>query len=284
MENSEKKTIQAKLTQFCEIKGSQNKAANALKGVSSATISQVLNDNWDLITDEMWRKIAAQIGHVDYDWVTVKTRAYDRMCKYMSDARRNSLVLAVIGDAGSGKSYAIKQYAAINKNVYHLSCCEHWQRKQFVIELSKAMGLDASGCNVYEIMEDIIIELKKDNKPLIILDEADKLSDQVLYFFISLYNQLEDHAGIILCATEYLKKRIENGVRNKKKGYKEIYSRHGRRFLPLHILNSEDIAAVCIANGVLDTKKIEDIIADSDHDLRRVKRKIHALKQQLESV
>ena len=47
-----------------------------------------------------------------------------------------------------------------------------------------------------------------------VLDEADKLSDQVLYFFISLYNKLEDRVGIILCATDYLEKRIKKRCAN----------------------------------------------------------------------
>ena len=279
MKTTEKKAIQNKLVQFCEIKGSQNKAANSLNGVSAATISQVLNNNWDLITDEMWRTIASQIGYDPRAWVTVETRGYKRMCKFMTDAQDNALVLAVVGDAGCGKSEAIKQYTATNRNVYNLSCSEFWNRKYFMVEMLQAMGLDSTGGTVSEMMSDIIIALKKKEKPLVILDEADKLSDQVLYFFISLYNKLEDHVGIILCATDFLEKRIKKGVKNNRKGYREIYSRHGRKFMPLQIVNSEDIAAVCIANGITEAKDIQSINDDSENDLRRVKRKIHAFKK-----
>ena len=102
----------------------------------------------------------------------------------------------------------------------------------------------------------------------------------MLYFFISLYNKLEDQCGIVICATDYLKKRITRGVKANRKGYKEIYSRVGRKFIPMPVVNNEDIAAVCIANGVTDRATIEEIIDDCECDLRRVKRRVHAAKKE----
>lgn len=71
----------------------------------------------------------------------------------------------------------------------------------------------------------------------------------------------------------------QKGVRTNRKGYKEIYSRVGRKFIPIQVVNSEDVAAVCIANGVTDPETINEIIDDCESDLRRVKRKVHAVKQ-----
>ncbi len=263
---------------FCERKGSQNKAAAAMKGVSSATVSQVLNGNWELITDEMWRTIASQTGYERGEWHVVETRGYRRMTSLLADAQRNALVLAVTGDAGCGKSEAVKRYEESHRNVYHLCCSEYWNRKHFMNELLRKMSVEHSGCTVAEMMDEIVTVLKRQDSPLVVLDEADKLSDQVLYFFISLYNALEDRCGIVLCATQYLEKRIKRGIRNEKKGYREIYSRFGKRFIPLQVVNADDIRAVCLANGIDAEYDIESVINDSDNDLRRVKRRIHALK------
>jgi DNA transposition AAA+ family ATPase len=279
MKATEKQQIKSRLAEFCEIKGGQNKAGNALHGVSAATISQVLNDKWELISDEMWRTIASQIGYDPRAWVVVETRGYKRMTELLRDSQDNSLVFAGIGDAGCGKSEAIRSYAAGHRNVYNLSCSEYWNRKHFMTELLQCMGIDSTGSTVPEMMTEVTLALKKKEDPLVVLDEADKLSDQVLYFFISLYNKLEDHVGIILFATDYLEKRIKKGVRTNRKGYKEIYSRIGRKFIPIQLANSQDIAAVCIANGVDDPAAINEIIDDCDNDLRRVKRKVHAIKQ-----
>ena len=128
------------------------------------------------------------------------------------------------------------------------------------------------------MVREAIRQLKRREGVLIVMDEADKLSDQVLHFFITIYNKLEDTVGIVLCATQYLKKRIERGAMNNRKGYKEIYSRIGRKFIPMPVVNRGDIKAVCMANGLEDRAEISRIIEDCDNDLRRVKRLVCALK------
>lgn len=277
MQKDEREQIAARLKEYCVQKGSQNKAANSLNGVSSATVSKVLAGDWDTISDEMWRSIASQVGHEAKGWQIAETRAYKRMAFLLNNAKTDSLVMAVTGDAGCGKTEAVKNYTAATKNVYHLCCSEYWNRRTFMGKLLQCMGVDYTGSTVSDMMDDIIDNLKRKENPLIVLDEADKLTDQVLYFFISLYNQLEDHCGIILCATNYLEKRIKKGLRTKRKGYEEIYSRMGRKFVELQVINSEDVAAVCVANGVTDAKSINRIIEDSDCDLRRVKRAVWAI-------
>ena len=279
MQKDEKQQIAARLKDYCVQKGSQNKAANSLSGVSSATVSKVLAGEWDTISPEMWRTIASQIGHEARGWQIAQTRAYNRMAFLLDTAKTDSLVMAVTGDAGCGKTEAIKNYTAANRNVYHLCCSEYWNRRTFMGKLLQCMGVDYTGSTVSDMMDDIIDNLKRKEKPLVVLDEADKLTDQVFYFFISLYNQLEDHCGIILCSTNYLEKRIKKGLRTRRKGYEEIYSRMGRKFVELQVVNSEDVAAVCAANGVTNAKDINRIIEDSDLDLRRVKRAVWAMQK-----
>lgn len=276
MTNEQKQQICEQLRAYVEQKGSGNKATASMNGVSSATVSKVLSGKWDTISDDMWRSIAAQCGHKAEGWQLVETRAYKAMTFTLENAQRDSLVMAVIGEAGSGKTEAIKNYAAGGRNVYHLVCSEYWNRRTFMAKVLQSMGEIYSGTTVADMMDAIVDTLKRKESPLIVLDEADKLSDQVLYFFISLYNQLEGRCGIIMTATRYLRARIEKGLRLNRKGYAEIYSRIGRKFVELPLHNSEDVAAVCAANGVTDPKTINSIIDEADGDLRRVKRSVWA--------
>ena len=278
MKQTEKEAIAAKLRTYVDSKESQNAAAKSLRGVSAATVSQILNGNWDLISDDMWRTVGNQIGYDPRNWVVIETEGYRRMTQVLTDAQRHSLVMAVTGDAGCGKSQAIKVYAGSNRNVIALSCSEYWNRKEFLGELLQSLGTEPGGSTVADMMREAIRQLKRREGVLIVLDEADKLSDQVLHFFITIYNKLEDTVGIVLCATQYLKKRIERGVVNNRKGYKEIYSRIGRKFIPMPVVNRGDIKAVCTANGLEDRREIERIIDDADNDLRRVKRLVCARK------
>ena len=278
MKDNEKQKISEQLRSYCEQKGSQNKAAASLNGVSSATVSKILSGQWETIADDMWRSIAGQIGagKTADGWILAPTRAYKTMTFTLESAQRDALVMGVIGEAGSGKTEAIKTYTAGGRNVYHLVCSEYWNRRTFMAKVLQTMGVTYSGSTVADMMDTIVDTLKRKESPLIVLDEADKLSDQVLYFFISLYNQLEGHCGIIMTATRYLKARIEKGVRLNRKGYAEIFSRIGRKFVELPLLNSEDVAAVCVANGITDAKAINSIVDEADGDLRRVKRSVWA--------
>lgn len=278
MKQTEKEAIATKLRVYVESKESQNAAAKSLRGVSAATVSQILNGKWELIADDMWRTVANQIGYDPRRWSVVQTEGYSRMTQVLTDAQRHSLVMAVVGDAGCGKSQAIKTYAEQNRGVIALSCSEYWNRKEFLGELLQNLGVEPGGTTVADMVREAIRQLKRREGVLIVMDEADKLSDQVLHFFITIYNKLEDTVGIVLCATQYLKKRIERGANNNRKGYKEIYSRIGRKFIPMPVVNRSDIKAVCMANGLEDRREIERIIEDSDNDLRRVKRLVCALK------
>lgn len=284
METIKKQNIASALATYCERYESQTRAANSLKNVSPATISQMINGKWDLIKDEMWRNVAAQIGYKDEKWEAVETSGYKRMMKILSDAKENALVMGICGDAGTGKTFSCKQFTMRNKQVYHLCCSEYWNKKVFLSELLLSMGRDYTGYSISEMMMEAVRCLKMQDKPLIILDEADKLSDHVLYFFITLYNQLEDECGIVLCATSHLEKKLKRGVRLAKKGYAEIWSRLGRKCVALKGVTAADIAKICEINGIEDAKSIDEVIADSESDLRRVKRRVHAISQMRKEV
>lgn len=274
-----KEEIVAQLRSYVERKGSQKKAANSLDGVSSATINKMLNGtDWESISEEMWRSVAQQTRTKSEGWQLADTSVHREMTMLLTRAQQDALVAGVIGAAGSGKTETCREYADEHRNVYHITCGEHWNRRTFVSKVLKSMGANVAGYTINDMMEEVVDALSRADNPLLILDEADKLSDQVLYFFITLYNQLEGRCGIVLCGTQYLKARIIRGVRLGKKGFEEILSRLGRRFFELAEIGEEDVALVCVANGIESDAKIRKITKESESDLRRVKRSVWAAK------
>jgi DNA transposition AAA+ family ATPase len=279
----EKNGIVNALRVYCERYESQARAAASL-GISGATVSQMLAGNWELISEEMWRKVASGVGVKESKWTSVETGPFRDVMSLLDDAHSNSLMMAATGDAGTGKSFACKYYRNNHKRVYMLECETHWNKKRFLSELLQAMGRDGSGCaSVSEMVMEAVRLLKGQDGPLLIIDEADKLEDSVLCFFITLYNQLEDECGIVLFATDKLDLRLRKGLRLHKLGYNEVWSRLGRRCVELHGVTAADIVAVCEANGVTEKKHIDRIIENADADLRRVKRMVHAIRRNRDS-
>lgn len=160
MENNEKKQIKEELRNYCARFGSQSKAANSL-GVSPATITQVLKEKWELISDEMWRNIASRVRPTTREWVAVQTENYKLLTRLLEDAREYSNVFAVCGDAGTGKSFTIRRFAEDNKRVHVLQCNEYWNRKMFMQELLSTMGKDHNGYTVGEMISEVVRGLKK---------------------------------------------------------------------------------------------------------------------------
>lgn len=274
MEN--KKSIVEALRGYIEQKGGQNKAAASIKGVSAATVSQMLNGNWELISEEMWRKVKRAVGMSDKLWATAETITYKQIHLLLEAAQEESRVMSLTAPAGSGKTYAARMYEANHRDVYLLTCDEFWSKNDFVEELLRAMGERSDGMTKRERMMMACSKLAKKDSPLIVLDEFDKLSDTVWFFFITLYNKLEDQCGIVLLSTDYIEKRIRTGLKWQKKGYPEIWSRLGSKCVGLSRCGYDDIRMLCEYNGVRDDAKIEDIVRSSEGDLRRVRQLVFA--------
>ncbi len=275
----EKERIKQALEQYKEIKGGGNKAS-AILGISPATISKVLNDKWETIADSMWRELKAKLGLGRNEWQVVETQAYNKMIEHLNDAKYSSQVIGVIGSAGSGKTQAIKHYAQSHAEVFNVSCSEYFSRKVFLSKLYQSMGGSPAGMNTPELVDAIADKLRVAEFPLIILDEADKLKDNVFQFLISLYNILEERCGMLLCATDYLERRMLRGVQNKRCGFAEVYSRMGDKFQYLPLPSLEDVALVCRANGLDDDELIIRVYEDCCTDIRRVKRILFAINKQ----
>jgi len=284
--NEQKEAIRQAAADYVARYSSQNKAANSLKGISNGTLSTILNRKWENISEAMWTKLSVQVCSAQ-GWKLCETVAFRSLMLYMEDAQTDANVIWVTGPAGIGKSTAARQYAESHRDVFVLMCSEDMTRADFVHELASVIGVNAQGLKVRETLQAIIKELQQKESPLLIFDEGDKLTDSVLYYFIGLYNALEDLCGMVFLSTDYIQKRISRGVQSCKKGYDEIDSRICRKFVGLTLVNANEVAAICRANGLEDENAIEAVVkeaASCRNDLRRVKKSVHKELRKLEHV
>ncbi len=263
-----------------------NRAAESLQGVSSATVSQLCNGKYELISDEMFIRIASQIGFAFDSWNLHEGKTFCEITFALSDAQAYKNVTWIVGDAGCGKTTAAIEYRRTHRNVFYILCSEDMRRSDFVREIAKQVGAPTDTTNLRDMLENAISMISFLGNPLLVFDEGDKLTDSVFNYFISIYNRLEGHSGIVFLSTDYIKRRMEAGLRYNKKGYKEINSRIGRRFFDVSPTEQNDIYAICQANNLTDRADIEEVLKDarrSDNDLRRVKRCIHRQKRIIEA-
>lgn len=277
MNKDQKERIRERLEAYVKRYPSQNKAANSLKGTSAGTISAILNGKWELISDDMWMKLSSQLD-ASSEWQLCRTAAFDALMFYLQDAKDESNVMWVTGPAGIGKSTAAGVFRNEHRNVFMLTCSEDMHKSDFIRELASKVGVRATGMTVRETLMAVIDALVKMDRPLLIFDEGDKLTDKVLYYYISLYNALEDKCGMIFLSTNYIQERMRQGLARGKKGYDEIDSRICRRFVPLDLVTMSEVEAICRANGLTDSAAIRTVKEEcvtSGNDLRRVKKSVH---------
>lgn len=280
-----KNNIREALIAYCGNYPSQNRAAETLQGVSGAVVSQIVNNKYSTISDDMFMRISAQIGYsFDYWNINTESNNYKTVTVLLNDAQMYKNVYWITGAAGCGKTTAAMEYKRTHKNVYYISCSEDMRRSDFVREIAKVIGAPASN-NLHDTLDSALSLVSYLQNPLLIFDEGDKLSDSILNYFISIYNRLEGRCGIVFLSTDYIERRMDSGRKYKKKGYEEIYSRIGRKFVTLDQTAQTDISSICRANGIYDEAMITRIVKESEayeNDLRRVKRVIHARKRSAE--
>lgn len=144
MTNVEKNEIKEAIKIYKASKGlSQNKLANQI-GVSSATLSQIENGNWNDIKDEMWRKIKNKVCDADTNNKLFVTNDFTACVNACEIAQKNKFMVGITGDTGTGKTTALENYSK-RKNVFYVVYDKTMKPKQFFIALLREMGVDFEG-------------------------------------------------------------------------------------------------------------------------------------------
>lgn len=241
--------------------GSASKVATKC-GLNDAYISMMRNGKWGApLKDEHWQQVASALDVTLTGWQTVDTNNSRIVGQTLADAKANALFMAVSHNAGSGKTQSCKNFAAANAHraVFYFQV-EHGETNKvdFLNRLAASLGIDTRGRGYLSAnrLADLVIDFfirRLDQRPLLIVDEADKLTDKAKRWFIALYNAVEGRMGCVILGTENLEKQIRTGVVHSRNGYDEIDSRFGRKFIRLVGITQKEAADICRANGIDDT-------------------------------
>ena len=240
--------------------GSWEKASTRL-GVNNVHARYNMTDpkKWVNVSDSMWVKVANKLGVAlsENPWQLVETTNSRQMHEYLYRAQNERLFMAISHQAGQGKSAGVIIYQLYHEAVFYVECEESWSHKQFVLKLAESLAIPVGGIgqNVAVLTDEIVAALKRRSataRPLLVVDEANKLKPSSLRLFIPLFNKLQGQVGMVLIGAHDLKKQIQAGVRRDARGFDELESRLGRTYWPLVGIFEQDVREICEANGVAD--------------------------------
>jgi DNA transposition AAA+ family ATPase len=244
--------LQQAIEKAMDTAGSQNALAKKL-GVSAATLVNIRQGNWDLLSNEMINKLKSKF-RVD-DWPLKQTFNFKAIQNLCEDARINHKFYAIAGYSGAGKTTALRFFAEQYRNVYYIHGTAITNKRTFLLAIQQAMGI-SKGILIPQMMDAIIEHMNSHDYPLLIIDDAAKLNITVLQLIQIIYDATEGSAGLVLAGTQYLKENIERLARKNKMGFQELCRRIAY-WQPMIDPDFKMVDHICNSHGVTDPDAIK---------------------------
>lgn len=244
---------------------SQSKAAQALgysSGVISAYKSRSYNGNVRTLEEkiEAWlKREARRLEKVEIP--TAETTVLDQVRRAASIAQDDADIAVIVGDAGTGKTTALRRYEAESHSAFLVEVDPSFTKNVLVTEIARTVGVDPKGGMTLVISR--IIETLRERDAVLIIDEADYLSDSSLELVRRIIND-KAKTGVVLAGLP----RLEYKLRNLRNDHEQLASRVGV-LLKVGRMNKSD--AVKILSGVwknLDKETVDAFTAMAGGSVR----------------
>jgi DNA transposition AAA+ family ATPase len=244
-------------------------------GISASALSLFRSGKYGAKEDNLAETIAMALGYRESNWNVVETVvSYQQVATCFKAAKEESLWMGISSKAGIGKTEALRDmYTRSSDDSVIFIQCSEWNAHRFMLEIyEKVLGK----CERYltaEKMKTAVVSYLysiSEKKPVLLIDEADKLKPSSMATLIDLYNRTESFVGALFAGTDNLEETIKRGASRAKKNMDEIDSRLGRQFIHLLGATKKDVFAICAANGVTDEVAQEKIWGDVDKEQKEV--------------
>jgi len=219
--------------------------------VSNATLHLWLNNNYkgnvkkiDEVVTRFLEIEKLREGRIKLGFV--KTTIVDDVFDIAKTCHVENEIGVCCGDAGIGKTFAVKKYAIDNSDVILVEADLGYTPKVLFSELHKKLGFDGCG-TIHWMFLDIIDRLKSSGR-LIIIDEAEHLPYKSLELLRRIYDKAQ--VGILLVGMP----RLIMNLKGEKRQYAQLYSRVGIA-VRLNKLTEDDRKAI-ISSLLPDSKSV----------------------------
>lgn len=203
---------------------SQSKAAGAL-GYSPGVISAYKSRSYQGSLESLEAKIAAWLKREArrlerIDIPISETAVINQVRRAASIAQDEADIAVIVGDAGTGKTTALRRYAAESHSAFMVEVDPAYTKNVLIHEIARSIGVEVKGSITVVIAR--IIEALKERDALLIIDEADYLSDSALELVRRIIN---DKAATGVCLVGL--PRLEYKLRNLRNDHEQLASRVG---------------------------------------------------------
>ena len=207
--------------------------------INQAYMSQMMNGKGE-IADKWYYALAKAIGYpLDVIfWDHVATPQYKAILTHLEEARNLGRNRILIGETGSGKTYAINRYVMTNPmDTFRITISSMHTGRAVIEDIMDEIGLEPVGLPVTRlrnIAHRLSMAQLEGRKPLIIIDECENLKLVAFGIIKSLYDSLEGICPIVLIGTSQIETKISNMLRMNKVGIPQFQRRFkaGERHLP----------------------------------------------------
>jgi DNA transposition AAA+ family ATPase len=244
--------IRTAINNYCQAKGVSKNELATQSGVSSATLSKIENRKWDDIDGKLWRKIWHKVSDANTPGI-FSTADYSSCQKACETARKNHFMIGITADTGVGKTTALSAYA-MRRNVFYVAYDKTMKPKQFFIALLREMGIAFDG-SINDMVNRLADELNTLDKPLVIIDEAGKITHTMILYLHVLRDKTNKNCGIVLAGMPYFKSNLEKLSNKQKEGYAE-FMRRVNIWHELTGLTRSEIQYICHEHGITDVDLI----------------------------
>jgi DNA transposition AAA+ family ATPase len=288
MEKKEMEYNEALYEQFFSIVGSaeegkkisQSAAAKQL-GYSSSVVSRYKNKTYAGAVKPFEEAVAAWLGRVvrrgiRLDVPTTETAAMDSIRKALAIAQDEADIAVIVGESGTGKTTAVRRYVEESKSAILIEVDSSFTKNVLVAEIARACGVEQKGGLTTVIGR--IVEALRGRDTVVIIDEADYLSDACLELVRRVIN---DKAG---CGAALVGlPRLEYKLRNLRNDHDQLRSRVGV-LLKIKKLTRQDAAKIITRVWGEMAKEITDAFcnaaAGSVRTLVKLMGRVHQVREQ----
>ncbi|WP_295714181.1 AAA family ATPase [Mucilaginibacter sp.] len=244
---AEKTEIKTAVNHYCKVKGiSKNELATQLN-ISASTLSSIENENWKSIDQKMWQKIWNKVGRIN-DLKIFHTKDFKAVEDLCTFSRNNFFMTGLIADTGMGKTTALTSYSHRTKETFYVSYDKTMKPRQFFAALLKEMSIQFDG-SINEMVNRIADELNVMESPLVIIDEAGKITHTMIVYLQVLKDKTPLSCGYVLAGMPYFKTNLIKFANKQKEGYAEFY-RRVNLWHELEGLSGNDIVFICTESGI----------------------------------